>query len=612
MASRIFGEKKKSTRYGCKKIYASAAKIFTGAALIFFGHDFVAVGQGLAPDTNSQSIIDRQLNRSEKDLFRPGDRKERNAQDSPDIFLDRPDSESDAGPTRKQGEPCITIKNVSLAGVEEIGGTPSLIDSLKGTCATVKDIKFLVNSLNTLYQAKGLITTRVYIPKQNLKDGSLELVALPGRVSDFQYKTGPKDTDRAEGDSRLWAAFPLAAGDIVSLRDLEQGLENFNRPPSQKGKFKLYPGKQAGESVIAVEAQQEWPVRLSFSLDTTGSEAIGRENGSLDLGVDNILGLNDTWVVGVTRTLPIDADGMAESYTAEVALPFGYWHFAAGAGFQRYSLPIRGINQDYELSGYGHNIHADLERLLYRDDATKLYGHIGYLHSRNRNFLEDEEIATQRRYLTSFAGGLNVVRYFGDIALDVDLTYRKGMLGLGAQKPYVRGIFNPRYHLFEASVELSAPVLWDLALFSSTAKGQWTNNTLPGAERLYIGGLNSVRGFREEYLYGDRGFFIQNTLEVPVPLPFQEDLKWLKLSALGGIDYGLIDPLDNFGYSQNDMVGFSSGLRVQLSDILSVEAAYERSLTRPREFEDSRNQVNVGVNLSLSSAVKQAVELVGE
>ena len=65
------------------------------------------------------------------------------------------------------------------------------------------------------------------VPDQNLKEGTLTLRILPGRISEWLLQN-------QEGRTvHRWNNFPEAEGDVLDLRGLEQGLENLQRIPAE-------------------------------------------------------------------------------------------------------------------------------------------------------------------------------------------------------------------------------------------------------------------------------------------------------------------------------------------------------------------------------------------
>ncbi|MFN7050352.1 POTRA domain-containing protein, partial [Proteus mirabilis] len=107
-------------------------------------------------------------------------------------------------------------------------------------------INLLMSALQNRLIGHGYITTRVLAPSQDLKTGTLRLLIVPGTVRDIYLNTGSDDY------IRLYSAFPARKGELLDLRDIEQGLENLQRLPTVSARMVLKPGDMPGQSEIVI------------------------------------------------------------------------------------------------------------------------------------------------------------------------------------------------------------------------------------------------------------------------------------------------------------------------------------------------------------------------
>jgi hemolysin activation/secretion protein len=127
----------------------------------------------------------------------------------------------------------------------------------------------------------GWITTRVLAPSQDLKSGTLKLMIVPGYVRHVRL------TEQSDDYIRLYSAFPAHEGNLLDLRDIEQGLENLQRLPTVEASMEIVPGDNPGESDIVITRKQAKMWRLGLSLDDSGTETTGRYQGGVTLSLDN-------------------------------------------------------------------------------------------------------------------------------------------------------------------------------------------------------------------------------------------------------------------------------------------------------------------------------------
>ncbi|WP_275428219.1 POTRA domain-containing protein, partial [Enterobacter hormaechei] len=69
---------------------------------------------------------------------------------------------------------------------------------------------------------------------------------------------------------------PGLVGDVLNLRDIEQGMEQLNRLPSQQVVIDIQPGEQPGFSnVVLLRGARRAPVSFSFGADNSGQRSTG-------------------------------------------------------------------------------------------------------------------------------------------------------------------------------------------------------------------------------------------------------------------------------------------------------------------------------------------------
>ncbi len=176
------------------------------------------------------------------------------------------------------------------------------LDQYAGICIGRDGLNMIVRRLAAQILGRGYTTTRVAVPEQDLSSGTLRLSLIPGVIRQIRFAD-----DSLRG---MWqSAFPSRPGDLLNIRDLELGLEQMKRVPSQDVEMQIVPGEMPGESdvVISVKRAKAW--RVVASLDDSGSKGTGRLQGNLSLGIDNPLGPNDLFNVGVGHDANVNQGG---------------------------------------------------------------------------------------------------------------------------------------------------------------------------------------------------------------------------------------------------------------------------------------------------------------
>ncbi|MDF2635849.1 MAG: Hemolysin activator HlyB domain protein, partial [Pelosinus sp.] len=168
----------------------------------------------------------------------------RNREQSKDTFL-QSKVKSTEDTTLPMEELSFFIHTLQLEGeqIEKFFWLQDMLLPYQGQKIGKEGINLIVKRLTNALIARGYTTTRIGIPEQDLSSGTLKLVLVPGIIRNIHF-TNP-DTR-----ANWYTAFPTRPGNILNLRDLEQGLEQIKRVPSQDADMQISPGEKPGESDV--------------------------------------------------------------------------------------------------------------------------------------------------------------------------------------------------------------------------------------------------------------------------------------------------------------------------------------------------------------------------
>lgn len=440
--------------------------------------------------------------------------------------------------------PCFPIHKVVLSGEEKLPRwlpIQHLGVEAEGRCLGAQGINLLMSTLQNRLVDHGYITTRVLAPSQDLKSGVLTLVIVPGYVR--QVRLTP-DSDRY---IQLYSTFPPREGELLDLRDIEQGLENLQRLPTVKAHMEILPGEQPGESDIEVSWKQEKMWRLGASLDDAGTKSTGRYQGGLTLSLDNPFSLSDLLYVSASHDLDQGGGKGSKNYTGHYSVPFGYWMFSVTGNDYDYHQTVAGINEDYRYSGESQNLNLQLSRILHRSGTQKTSFTYDVLVRKTRNYIDDTEIDVQRRQTSAWRIGLQHRHYINQATLDAGVSYQRGTRWFGAA-PAPEEYFDEATALskiLQFNAQLNVPFAIGSQNFRYNAQyqQQLSNTPLTPQDQFAIGNRWTVRGFDgERSLNASRGWYVRNDIAWSTPLPSQEFYL--------GADYGEVS-----GYGTDYLVG---------------------------------------------------------
>ena len=436
---------------------------------------------------------------------------------APEVRLGNPLASDYVQTDTPQETTCFAINTIRLEGQQAVtfDFAQQYLMTYAGRCLGQQGVAVVVRRVNDLIIARGYITTRIGLPEQDLSTGTLRLVVIPGVVRAIRY---------ADTESQFvnWhSALPIRPGDVLNLRAMEQGLEQFKRVSSQDVTMDIAPGEKAGESDLVIRARHSRRWHISTGIDNSGIDATGRYQASVNLVLDNPLWLNDILSVRYGRDTAGSSSRGTSTGGINYSVPWGDWLATVGWNQSTYRQTVPGSLMSFKSHGESSTASFALQRLLARGETWRTATELTISKQYSRSFIEDTELTNQRRNKTALELALLHRQFLGAAQLDLRLAYRHGVPWLGGMDDdpatHIDGTPTLRYALYTLDATLGLPwqaggVTW---LWDSTLHAQSTDDVLYGQEMLSIGGPFTVRGFDvDQTLAAERGVYWRNSLSL--------------------------------------------------------------------------------------------------
>lgn len=481
--------------------------------------------------------------------------------------------------------PCFTLSKIELTGdsahqfqfaldkvLAHSHSSKVQNKAILGSCLGAIGINAVMARVQNGIIAKGFVTTRVLAAPQDLKTGILQLTIIPGRVHAIRFTSDSSQRVSA------WNALPAGKGDILNLRDIEQGLENLKRVPSAEADIQIEPAfadpdhapsatplpAQPGLSDLVIRYHQRLPIRVSFTLDDSGSSSTGKYQGGITLSGDNLLALNDLFYVNFNHDLGGGIPGGRgnSGYSAHYSIPWGYYLLSSTTSSNDFHQTVAGASQNYVFSGHSQNAEVKISRLLFRNSLNKTSASLKGFFRKSSNFIDDTEIEVQRRRTAGWELGLNQSWFLGKAVLDYNLAYKRGTGAQHALKAPEESFGEGTSRMAMLIGDLNLGVPWEIKTpwgkqtlqYSANLRGQTNFTPLTPQDRFSIGSRFTVRGFDgQQTLIADNGWLLRNELMVPIA-QFGQALYW-------GLDYGVVDGQSSASLAGKHLAGTVIGLR---------------------------------------------------
>ncbi|KKI44097.1 peptide transporter [Hafnia alvei] len=489
----------------------------TGASPVLAAHTMISPAD--------QSLIEQQ----QKSLIEQAQQQRESLQNNAPLLAKPSSSPSHTDPTLCQRIFHIEITHSALITLSR---RKALTTPWINRCLSLYDINALVRNITQDYLSQGYVTSRAWLPEQDISHGHLYIAITEGRIESI--------TRNGKSSPTLKMAFPNMVGQVLNLRDLEQGLEQLNRLPSQPLTIDIQPGTKPGFSrVELVSSNKKSPLSLNASVDNSGQKSTGETQLTTSVTIDNPLGLADQWVFSASHDSKFRHDRRSRSLSGSVSLPYGYSLLSYLYSWSDFSQWIPFNGTQYPYTGHTQNHVLDVAHTLYRDGQQKLALGTSLTHRRIENRLAGERLSVSSPALSSLSASLNYSRTAAGGYLTFNPTYSRGIKALGSVDDDAHYPDMPRSEFRKYA--LSASYFYPLApslYFLTSAYGQTTPDNLYASERLSVGGQYSVRGFKEHYLTGNRGAYWRNELNWQwATLPWVGDV-----AITAAMDYGWVQP----------------------------------------------------------------------
>ncbi len=459
----------------------------------------------------------------------------------------------------------------------------SKLEARDEACIHAPNTDRLLSHAQRVLIEKGLITTRALLHAGSTTHAPLLLTIVPGRIRAIRFN------DPAKALTDLSWAFPMQAGDLLNVRDIEQALENLKRIPTADADIKIVPSSdpnaELGDSDLWVSYQTSSVFRVSLAVDDSGTQATGKYQSSVTLSADNPLQLNDMFYITHNNDLGGGKAGRRGIHgdTVHYSIPFGYSLVSATFNKGSFYQSVASQSQTYVYRGLSENSDLKLTQLLARDATQKWSLTLGAFQRKSKNYIDDTEIQNQQRVEGGWYSTLSHKAFIQSASLDSNLTFKRGTYAFGAlpapEQAFAEG--TSQFIFFAGDMNLSWPFEIDAQRlrYNSTWRIQSNRTALTPPNRMSIGGRNTVRGFDGELvLTGDAGWIWRNDLSYlwnTPEIPTQEFYL--------GMDLGEVAGQSTTSLVGTRLAGLALGIRGLIAG-LQYDLFYAQPLRKPTQF----------------------------
>lgn len=456
-----------------------------------------------------------------------------------------------------------------------------LLKSFIDKDVSLADLQRAADIITRYYRDHGYFAARAYIPAQDVKEGIVEIWVLEGRIG--AVKTEPAHAGvRLHGDVVEKTILAGIGGEhYIRMDGLERALLLLGDVPGVSAQVRLAPGEEIGASIATVRVSEGPVITGDINFDDYGNRYSGQYRAGLGFNLNDPSGHGD--VLNLRMNGSAGSAGSAYGRMAYAA-PVGYSGFKLGASLAQNSYTLCCDFAALEASGYAQVTALTAAYPLIRKQQTNLSVGASREH---KQFVNDSVLGklsdkTDDIWSASVnadwqdgwgSGGINaaqLITSFGNLNLD-GLASDRALDDLTAA---THGDWNKVAYSYSRLQHLKGAV----SLFVSVS-GQFASKNLDSAEKIFLGGPQSVRAYPQGEAPGDEGQVINLELRYD-----QNDA--LQFAAF--LDYGRVrlhreewanwqgtNPIAQNNY---DLMGMGVGLNWSMPGQLQVKVALAKRI----------------------------------
>ncbi|WP_334891348.1 ShlB/FhaC/HecB family hemolysin secretion/activation protein [Nostoc sp.] len=373
------------------------------------------------------------------------------------------------------------------------------------------------SKITELYTNAGYVTSGAYIPEQTLTTGVVQIQIIEGKLEDIQI-TGTKRLNPNYIRSRI----ALGASTPLNQKRLLESLQLLQlNPLIQNLSAELSAGSRTGANLLAIKVTEADTFNVQTVLDNTRSPSVGSFRRQLQINEANLLGFGDSISLAYSNTdgsNTIDASYTLPLNPRNGTLNFSYGNTSAKVIERPFNaLDIESASQNYELTFRQPLVQTPNQEFALGITASRRETDISSSLLEENNvplFVlspgADEEGRTK----------ISALRFFQE------WTSRNSQEVIAARSEFSLGI-----GAFNATINENEP---DSRFFAWRGQAQWVrllatetlllirgdvqlaSTTLLASEQFGLGGINSVRGYRQDFLLADNGALASVELRLPI------------------------------------------------------------------------------------------------
>ncbi|MBN2479531.1 MAG: ShlB/FhaC/HecB family hemolysin secretion/activation protein [Parachlamydiales bacterium] len=436
-------------------------------------------------------------------------------------------------------------------------------------------------------------------PSQDISRGDIQVVVIVSKLDCLKIK-GVKYSNK----ERLRSFIRTYPGNIISNEKMKQDLYWINYNPFRDAAIFYEKGEKYGTTKVTLDVKEKLPFRIYGEYENTGNLIAGDTRYITGFNWGNVFGLNhqlNYQFITSTTTKKWWA------HTANYVIQLPWRNIFKIVGF--ISETKSNDFTDFRAHGKGWNIQTRYEiPLIYGKFIHTPY--IGYDFKRTNNFVNYALFSFPQ---VDIDVSQFILGYHLSAPDSMGLTYFRvdfyispgGMTKNNKTKNFEaqRAGAKSNYFYFIIYLDRTTTLKYDFSWIAD-CKLQLSSGKLIPSEQLSLGGVSTIRGYKENEIIGDNGFYIKNEIRTPkFPFIFNKLVKD-NMQFLTFLDLGWVTNVDQSIYNKKSAFLGSLGLgfRYAIKDNVTARLDYGwqlKDILRINEDKNDHSRAHVAISVAL-------------
>ena len=428
-----------------------------------------------------------------------------------------------------------------------------------GKSVTLQNLYEIVEKINALYQEKGFLTCRAFLPPQTIHAGEVQIRLVEGKTANVTVE-GNKHTR----ESFIRNSFDLKPGEVANTRDLNRRLQHFNGTSDVQARLLMKAGANFGETDYEIVLYEPNNQSVMFYVDNAGYETSGKYREGIFYTYRSLTGRRDSLHANYLMS------NGTKAWDFGYSMPISHHGMKFDIGYSaNTSETKKGELASLGVKGKAHSISASLRVPFFVNQYSRYEFGLQFVRQESKTDLGtklDERIRWVDDKINRWTPYISFIHYG-----DNQVLYHRHSLVFSRRDDALNERNSATIYKFDSFYQKRFSNGQSL---NFRFDAQVTSKKILGSsDRYFIGGVNSVRGYEESFLGGEKG--LSGSLEYQIPVTKDKRLK--------------IFPFFDFGYVSGDSVVdvksiYSTGLGIT-ANLKHVNATLSWGIPLKKHFE---------------------------